>query len=292
MGGPTLHANRGGRFRPRTSGGEDVFGDIRVRLRANPRGRVANARRSALTPSRIFYLLPHQIRRSSAALIVPGRFKELQDLRRADISAEGSLRPFDEHRCIFVHVPKAAGVSISKGLFGCLGGSHMDIGLYQVVYSKREFDDYFKFTFVRNPWDRLLSAYSFLRSGGMHEADKRWAQANIVGYPTFEDFVLNWVSEENVLTYVHFVPQYRFVCAPFSRDLLVDFVGHYEHLARDFEYVRSRLDLDGVDLPHHNGGPEATRRADFRHHYTSEMRRVVERVYQVDLDLFGYSFPP
>jgi hypothetical protein len=250
----------------------------------------SSAWRVALVPGRLFYLLPHDVRRNTIALTAPGRFRALQELRRGESASQYSLRPFDEYRCIFVHLPKVAGVSIAKSLFGGLGGSHSHIGLYQVVFSRHEFDSYFKFTFVRNPWDRLLSAYAFLRSGGMHESDRRWSRAHLAQFPTFKDFVLGWVNEENVLSYIHFVPQYRFVCAPFSRRLLVDFVGRYEYLERDFAHVQSRLGIDGVALAHHNKGPGPEKRGDFRDHYNATTRRIVERVYRTDLELFGYSF--
>jgi hypothetical protein len=67
-----------------------------------------------------------------------------------------------------VHVPKTAGVAISLALFGNLAGEHASIRDYQTIYPKSVFERYVRFTFVRNPWDRLLSAFSFLKSGGMN----------------------------------------------------------------------------------------------------------------------------
>jgi hypothetical protein len=89
------------------------------------------------------------------------------------------------------------------------------------------------------------------------------------------------------------VPQYRFLCAPFSTRIAVDFVGRYEQLDRDFSYVRQRLGLDpSIRLPHHNRGPQASAGGDYRRHYTAAMREVVDRVYREDIELFGYSFEP
>jgi hypothetical protein len=187
-------------------------------------------------------------------------------------------------------LPKAAGVSVARGLFGGLGGGHAQIGLYQIVFPEREFHDYFKFAFVRNPWDRLLSAYEFLRAGGMDEEDRRWAERHGRQFDDFDDFVRRWVNEENVLSYIHFVPQYRFLCAPFSRRILVDWLGRFEQLENDFDLVRTRLGLTSTRLPHHNEGPRARERRDFREHYTPAARRIVERVYRTDIELLGYSF--
>ena len=188
-----------------------------------------------------------------------------------------------------MHLPKAAGVSICTSLFGGLAGGHTPIGVYQIVFSRREFDRYFKFAFVRNPWDRLLSAYTFLKSGGWDESDRRTARF-LAPFSTFEEFVERWVTERTVLTHIHFVPQYRFVCEPFSARMAVDFVGRYEHLERDFAVVRERLKLDAaIELPHHNQGAAKSVR-DFRDCYTTRTREIVARVYRRDVELFDYAF--
>lgn len=244
---------------------------------------------AAALRGRLFYGFPHDTRRRIFKLLAPRRYSALQRLRRGE-SAGYSLAPYDEHRCIFVHLPKAAGVSVARGLFGGLGGGHAQMGLYQIVFAEWEFRDYFKFTFVRNPWDRLLSAYEFLRGGGMDETDRRWAEQHVQQFDDFDDFVRRWVNEQNVLSYVHFVPQYRFLCAPFSRRVLVDWIGRFEQLENDFDLVRRRLGLTSVQLPHHNEGPRARERRDFREQYTPAARRIVERVYRTDIELLGYSF--
>lgn len=58
-------------------------------------------------------------------------------------------------------------------LFGNLGGAQLRIPHDQLIFSQREFEDYFKFTFVRNPWDRLLSAFLFLKKGGANKVDRQ-----------------------------------------------------------------------------------------------------------------------
>lgn len=241
--------------------------------------------------SRLINALPHDTRRRASSLLRRDRFRRFQELRQTETPAGYSFAQFDQLRCIFVHVPKVAGVSICRSLFGNLAGGHVTIGLYRIVFSKEDFTSYFKFSFVRNPWDRLLSAYTFLKRGGMNEHDRSWAKEHLSGYLDFEDFVLGWITPDNVETSLHFLPQYRFVCAPFTRTLAVDFVGSYENLDRDYAYVRDRLGLSAeVALPHLNEtGPPALRR-DFRDSYTDAMRRRVAEVYREDVELFGYSF--
>ena len=51
------------------------------------------------------------------------------------------------------------------GLFGDRGPGHVDVEIAKVVFGERRFQSFFKFCFVRNPWDRLVSAFHYLRHG-------------------------------------------------------------------------------------------------------------------------------
>jgi len=201
-----------------------------------------------------------------------------------------SFVPFLENRCIFVHVPKAAGISVAASLFGNLGGGHTSLGIYQLVFTKQEYDSFFKFTFVRNPWDRIFSAFHFLKKGGFNQYDRRWATEHLADYSTFDEFVKKWVTRKNVLKYVHFVPQFRFVCLPEQAGPGVDFLGYFENLNEDFRYVQNRLNKDrGQALPHKNR-TSSDRKLDFREHYNETTRSIVADVYETDIRMFGYDF--
>jgi hypothetical protein len=236
-----------------------------------------------LISGRMFYLLPHDVRRIALALVDRDGFERLQEFRSTEV------RAYDERRCVFVHIPKAAGISVATGLFGTPGGGHTHIGLYQLIFCRSEFKRYFKFAFVRNPWDRLFSAYEFLKAGGLNDIDRAWSQKHLGRFDSFENFVLNWVNERSILSEVHFIPQYKFVCAPFRRKLLVDFVGRYETLAHDFRILSRRINQREATIPHLNR-TSGRERLDYREVYTPTMRRVVERVYRNDVELFEYSF--
>ena len=68
-------------------------------------------------------------------------------------------------RCIFFHIPKTAGLSLSAALFGNRGLGHIDVRTARILFGERRFSSFFKFCFVRNPWDRLVSAYHYLHAG-------------------------------------------------------------------------------------------------------------------------------
>ncbi len=237
----------------------------------------------------VYFKLPYELRRTLAKTAFPSKYSALQNLRVRfpDADDSASLRPFIEHSCIFIHIPKTAGISVNAGLFGCNTGYHRTIAGYQTIFSKREFSNYFKFAFVRNPWDRVASAYFFLKQGGLHGDDARWAARNIACYSTFGDFVRGWVNAKNIRSGRHFRPQADYLCLPGKTTSELDFTGYYENLNADYDHVRRVLGT-GAALPAAN--VTKSKHKDFRSYYTDETRAIVARVYRHDVELLGYTF--
>ena len=175
-----------------------------------------------------------------------------------------------EFNCLFVHIPKSAGQSIEQFFMDRLGldwdrdreqlllqanddptrGTEKLAHLSAAEYvgcghvGCGEFDRLFKFTFVRNPWTRILSEYRY---------------RNYFSHRSFRDFVLNklpapgWDDK-----YRHVMPQYDMLHDEKGR-LLVDFLGRFETLQRDFDEVCRHLDIGDSALPHRNKSDKKSR---------------------------------
>jgi hypothetical protein len=190
----------------------------------------------------------------------------------------------DRCKCIFIHIPKTAGTSVAQSLFG-QPSRHVTWHEYEAA-NPGKFRRYFKFAFVRNPWDRLASTYFFLRKGGLNAVDAQWAERTLGAYPDFGAFVRGWVDERNIASWVHFRAQHEFICAPDGK-VMVDFVGRVESMDADFAHVAQRLGRTS-ELAKLNVGER-------RHYstcYDDKTREIVARVYARDIDLFGYKFEP
>jgi hypothetical protein len=237
-----------------------------------------------------FWALPHEVRRGVATLVRPESVRRMQRERRGEHEDNPTcITHFDQHRFIFIHVPKVAGTSVGRAL-GVRLGLHATIRQYSLALSRQDFDAYFKFGFVRNPWDRLYSAFRFMKHGGTRKTDseREWVQQNLAAYVDFESFVTGWlprVDLDRELYYHHLTPQYQFLCIQ-GRRPAVDFIGRFETLADDFEVIRRRLGLE-VPLEHLN---PSTQQGDYRTAYSDEMKRIVARAYRTDIELFGYEF--
>ncbi|MEL7310232.1 MAG: sulfotransferase family 2 domain-containing protein [Pseudomonadota bacterium] len=213
----------------------------------------------------------------------PEHFQRMRTVVNPSSKGDFSLKPFDEHRCIFVHITKSAGTSVALALFGHLPYHHTARD-YRVIYGRKTFAEYFKFAFVRNPWDRLYSAYSYLQGGGWNEDDQVWAEQYLSCFSSFEQFVTMAFSRDWLDKHLHFKPQIEFIGD--RRGVpLIDHLMYFETIAEDFNGVAARLGLD-ARLEHRN--PSA--RAGYREVYTPAMREIVADVYAQDIECFGYEF--
>ncbi|MGN6553885.1 MAG: sulfotransferase family 2 domain-containing protein [Verrucomicrobiota bacterium] len=186
-------------------------------------------------------------------------------------------------RGIFVHIPKCAGTSIRKSLPLQLGG-HKSLAGYHTVLPEKVFQQCLTFTFVRNPWDRLVSAFFFMKNPSLGSSQK-WERRNLAAFHDFDSFVRGWVTPANVCSYSHFRPQFHYITL--QNRLAVNFIGFCENLPEDFSIVCRKLNVPAT-LREDNCNPIRTR--DYKEYYTDETRRIVAEVYAEDIALFGYSF--
>ncbi len=241
-----------------------------------------------LSNSLFYWNLPHNVRRLVyLSLSSSNRYNQhkLYSSPSENLNVP-SLTPFCNTHSIFVHVPKAAGISVGFSLYGRKAGDHRTIKDYKLCFTKRQFTSYFKFTFVRNPWDRLLSAYLFLKKGGRNEQDKKWALRYLNKYDSFDDFVTNWVNEDNIHLGLHFRPQCEFVCSK-NGTPEVDFIGYFENIDNDFEYIKNKIG-GGTELAFNN--KTSDKKKDYCQYYNDKTRKIVESIYRKDIEIFGYNF--
>ena len=120
--------------------------------------------------------------------------------------------------------------------------------------------------------------------------DKEWAQKNISQYRDFNDFVIRWVScKENIFSYVHFQPQYHFICHPVSHKIAVDFVGFYENLEADCAYIQRKI-FGNADRTLLRTNTTKGKSKDYKEVYTDTTKEIVAHVYAKDIELLGYNF--
>jgi hypothetical protein len=205
------------------------------------------------------------------------------------------------HRYIFIHVNRTGGTSITEALrpYAFVPGwspyrlpvirkfatnyigavldrnwGHVTARELQAALPRDVFDSFFKFAFVRNPWDWQVSIYCHVIQ---RPDNPNYAFYN-ESLPTFADY-LDWQIHREGRDV-----QSELVLGD-DGELLVDFVGRFETLEQDFTAVCRRIGVD-CSLEHRN----ASTHRDYRDYYTPETKRLVAEAYARDIELFGYSF--
>jgi len=230
-------------------------------------------------------MIPYEARLRLYKWRHPSEYADLRVAVHPSAKGDFSLKPYDEHKCIFVHITKTAGTSVAKSLFNYLPYHYTAIQ-YRVIYGTETFNDYYKFAFVRNPWDRVYSAYRYLKAGGWNDDDKQWSEENLHGYPEFNDFIIDWLTPDNLNRHLHFKPQYEFLCDSKDR-ILVDHIARFETLNEDFALIAEKLKLK-TRLGKHNLNPAKG----YQEIYTDKAIDIVAEVYKKDIDMFAYQFEP
>ena len=146
---------------------------------------------------------------------------------------------------------------------------------------KEIFNKYFIFTVVRNPFDRLVSAWRVFANKGKVNSN-------------FEQFIKNrgvikgkghWLYADGSVSNDHWFPLHRYV--EFSKeDKFIDYVGKYENLNHDWDVISQKLNISPIININTRYPPNKS----YRKHYTDELVEIVSNYYKRDLELFNYEF--
>lgn len=192
-------------------------------------------------------------------------------------------KPFiKDKKFIFIHIPKAAGKSISLAFYGNDKPGHFSVKDY-IYYDEEKFNSAFKFTFVRNPIDRFISAYNFLSNGGTSVGDMEFKINVVDHYKDINEFIEKWLSERNILKKEHFIPQSYFLTDDLNR-VSVDYIGYFENLDNDFIEISKKCGLN-LTLPHVNKG-KGLKEDVF---ITSDNINKLKKLYENDYKILDYK---
>lgn len=202
-----------------------------------------------------------------------------------------------QHKFIFFAIPKTGTHSIRFALRPHLGindeehvnlfyqsklnltsfnertDGHISVSEIKPHINAEIWNSYFKFCFVRNPWDRFVSAV-FFKNQTVQRQPKLAA-------PLMAYTLAKLKSEPNLW----FRAQTSFLLNT-ENEIEMDFIGRVENMQDDFDKICSKLNLPQIDLEHRN----TSKHDDYKIYYTEELKNKVSELYQEDIERLAYQF--
>lgn len=185
------------------------------------------------------------------------------------------------HKFIFIHIPKTAGTSITNWLYKLTNDDsirifqHVDVLTLENYLSPIFFNSAFKFTFVRNPWDRCVSFYHYCQQ------DQSFGTVR----PDFQT-IINHLHFDEYLEYYH--PESQ-LCKIVGKDgnIKVDFIGRVEQINKDVNYIAEKLGFSNcLTLPNYN----TSKHNHYSTYYSDKSKDLVYKYYKEEIELFKYDF--
>jgi len=180
-----------------------------------------------------------------------------------------------ERKLLFLHIARTGGTSIEYALTGQdwwrieAATKHISAGQARKHYGEEIWGTYFKFSVVRNPWDRVVSMWA---AGSWHQA------SNLDQNCSFETFIKKLRPHSNEA-------YNSLLCCDALNDK-IDFVMRFEHLQEEFNSMLSRIGAQHITLPRKECRPHKP----YSEMYGDVEKQLVREIFHKDITAFGYEF--
>ena len=223
-----------------------------------------------------------------------------------------------KHKFVYIHVPKTAGCSIGRTLYKSLNivdKRYEGFKIHHDYLTKEILEEYFVFTFVRNPWDRIWSQYKFRPflfdyypfNDVVPNLEKHFKEYYITDVENPHERVrfntaqlrADWYAE-----FVHLPTQTEFLKGKYNDGIdkfpYLDYVGRFENLQNDFDNICEKIGIAPVKLPHENISPtindswsnpiEPTPVNHYSEVYSEKNIEYIRKKYNDDIMNFNYEY--
>ena len=185
----------------------------------------------------------------------------------------------DIYKFIFLHIPKTGGTSVEKYIKPyCfrIGHHHLPAERMKKRIGSKKFDQYFKFTFVRNPWDKYVSEDKWYTNKQCYWPKQ--CEKKIYREMTFKEFLKNFdpYDKPHAFSYSKMIGDFE----------SFDFIGKFESFEKDFRKICLLTGMPDKKISH----GYKTQHRHYTEYYDDETRQIVAERYAKDIEYFGYEF--
>lgn len=203
-----------------------------------------------------------------------------------------------KRKIVFIHIPKTGGTSINEyfnfqkkieNFYGIID-KNLELSHFSLdeIAKDLNIDSFFKFSFVRNPWDRLVSKYFYYKAGCKKEDVNSLKLFDKIDdfddyivkiYENFNNIQNNYPSH---LLCNHFKTQSSFIT---SQKYKLDFLGKFENFNFDLKKIGNIFNVQ-KSIPYLN----FTNHKNYQSYYNKKTKKIVEELYEEDIKNFDYKF--
>ncbi|MFT5823549.1 MAG: hypothetical protein ACI8ZM_004811 [Crocinitomix sp.] len=184
-------------------------------------------------------------------------------------------------KMIFIHVQRTGGTTFSNIIREKIltkSNDHCQHSNSRTLNSTffEKHKDYYTFGFTRNPWDRILSWYSFIHFNdqkSLPEERKR-----------FEEFLELDAAADFTKQTFHYNSLDYFTTK--KGELIVDKIFHYENMENNIGVLLNQFNLPLTEIPIMN----ETSKKDYKDYYTDKSRNLIAQKCKKDIAYFNYIF--
>jgi len=212
-----------------------------------------------------------------------------------------------QHKFIFVHIPRCGGNFINtffepmyieenldtKG--PNVDGDNFELDHYPLHRYLKLFPDcknYFKFAFIRNPWAKVLSDFFFKKygaeRGGMWGPCTRFINCKKLEFPEYIRILdqkfqgVNQLKQTNQHLVSHFISYHDYI----GDGSELDFLGRLENFSEDFSLLCKKFNINYIPEDKKN----SVEHLHYTEYYSEKTKDIVYKLYQNDIENFGYQF--
>lgn len=196
----------------------------------------------------------------------------------------------EKHKIIFIHIHKTAGQSITDYMEKNLPDSKPFLNKHdfaingKIALGEEKWDEYFKFAFVRNPWDRLVSWYHMFKLKPPVTLLQKYVLDNSKNFEEFIKKCTDIIVDNDGIKSCAF-NQLDYISDEKGK-IIIDFIGKLENLEEDFKKIIEMKKLPKINLPHLNSYPHK----DYKKYYSEETKEIIKKRFNKDIKFFGYKF--
>jgi hypothetical protein len=186
----------------------------------------------------------------------------------------------EQYKTIFIHIPRNGGVSVEKTLLNEVESDQYSMldyfmqGKYQTIQEIQgeKYEEYHKWTIVRNPWEREAAIYNSLQEKSINSSQ------------SFEDYLDMLTDLEDLESGINKSQTSYFLV---NNNVMIDQIVRIEVLRETWPRICQNINCQYDNIAHHN----KARNNNYRELYSTKTRKMVEKLRQKDIEFLNYDYP-